>query len=254
MAYTTVIESRKESTGIRRINYTNMKKFLISLSLICLVIALQATHLTAQSVEDPDPLRFEKQIEEFRQWDLRNATPDSPVLFVGSSSIRLWRTASAFPDYPVINRGFGGSHLSDVLYYYDDLFGPYEPAVVVFYEGDNDVASGKPADQVLEDYNELISRLLSDHPDTQFIYLPIKPSPSRWHHWETMAEVNRRIKEINSEDPRLHYVDLATPMFGSDGIPDASLLLDDQLHLNEDGYEVWNRILEPELARISGAR
>src|SRR5690625_5705320 len=159
-----------------------MKKILTTLPLLWLFIALQTVQLTAQTVEDPDPLRFEKQIEEFRQWDLRNATPDSPVLFVGSSSIRLWRTASAFPDYPVINRGFGGSHLSDVLYYYDDLFGPYEPAVVVFYEGDNDVASGKPADQVLEDYNELISRLLSDHPDTQFIYLPIKPSPRSEEH------------------------------------------------------------------------
>ena len=98
---------------------------------------------------DPDPNRFAAEIKAFAEWDSRNAVPADPVLFVGSSSIRLWRTHESFPDLPVVNRGFGGSQVSDLLHFADRVVFPYKPSVIVFYAGDNDLAAGKSAQRGL---------------------------------------------------------------------------------------------------------
>lgn len=201
----------------------------------------------AQTVEDPDPLRFEEEIQNFREWDSKNSFPEDAILFVGSSSIRMWETADAFPGLPVINRGFGGSHFSDLLYYYDSLVLPYNPSVVVMYEGDNDVASGKNNDQVYEDYREFTDRLTSDFPDVKLVFVPIKPSSSRWDKWPQMKRANERIKNHIDQNENFYYVDMATPILGTDGTPDDSLFLDDQLHLNEKGYAKWNAVIGPVL-------
>lgn len=220
--------------------------FLLLFFVSCLTAAAQH-----DMVDDPDPLRFEEQIEQFKTWDKKNSFPSDAVLFVGSSSIRLWKTATAFPDIPVINRGFGGSHTSDVQYYYDAVIDKYDPALIVFYEGDNDIASDKPVEQVFDDYKQLVKRILSDHPDVDFLYIPIKPSSRRWDYWSKMSEVNQLIADYNSRDEQLHYVDLATPILKADGKPDDSLFLDDQLHLNKKGYEKWNEVMRPVLNKMA---
>lgn len=219
---------------------------------ICFVFIVQIllTLSVKAQTEAPDPLRFEEQIAAFEQWDLKNSYPEDAVLFVGSSSIRLWETAAAFPTLPVINRGFGGAVISDVQYYYEETIGKYDPAMIVFYTGDNDVSIGMSPEEVFSDYREIVERILNDHPAVTFVYVPIKPSSSRWNLWEKMVEVNRKVKEYNKQNGQLYYVDLATPLLGSDGRPDDSLFLDDQLHLNQKGYALWNRILRPELKRI----
>lgn len=217
-----------------------------------LIFGFLSESIIAQSVEDPDPLRFEEEVNRFEEFDSKNSFPEDAILFVGSSSIRLWKTAEAFPELPVINRGFGGSHFSDLHYYYDELVLPYDPSVVVLYEGDNDVASGKSNDQVFEDYLEFTDRLTSDFPDARLVFVPIKPSSSRWELWPQMKEANQRIKEQMSKNDQFYYVDLATPILGSDGTPDDSLFLDDLLHLNEDGYAKWNAAIRPVLEELMG--
>jgi hypothetical protein len=219
---------------------------LLILFLTCILLQIA----DAQSVEDPDPLRFEEEINRFEEFDIKNSFPEDAILFVGSSSIRMWKTAEAFPEMPVINRGFGGSHFSDLMHYYDELVLPYAPSVVVLYEGDNDVASGKSNDQVFEDYLEFTDRLMSDFPDVRLVFVPIKPSGSRWDLWPQMKEANQRIKEHMSENDQFYYVDLASPILGSDGTPDDSLFLDDLLHLNEDGYAKWNTAIRPTLEML----
>jgi lysophospholipase L1-like esterase len=219
---------------------------LLILFLTCILLQIA----DAQSVEDPDPLRFEEEINRFEEFDSKNSFPEDAILFVGSSSIRMWKTAEAFPEMPVINRGFGGSHFSDLMHYYDELVLPYAPSVVVLYEGDNDVASGKSNDQVFEDYLEFTDRLMSDFPDVRLVFVPIKPSGSRWDLWPQMKEANQRIKEHMSENDQFYYVDLASPILGSDGTPDDSLFLDDLLHLNEDGYAKWNTAIRPTLEML----
>jgi lysophospholipase L1-like esterase len=214
------------------------------------IIGFLSESIIAQSIDDPDPLRFEEEINRFEEFDSKNTFPEDAILFVGSSSIRMWKTAEAFPEMPVINRGFGGSHFSDLQYYYDELVLPYDPSAVVLYEGDNDVASGKSNDQVFEDYLEFTNRLSSDFPDARLVFVPIKPSSSRWELWPQMKEANQRIKDHMSENDRFYYVDLASPILGSDGTPDDSLFLDDLLHLNEDGYAKWNAAIRPTLEML----
>lgn len=218
--------------------------------LILLITSSSLKTADAQSVEDPDPLRFEEEVNEFEEFDSKNSFPEDAILFVGSSSIRMWKTAEAFPNLPVINRGFGGSHFSDLQYYYDKLVLPYNPSVVVLYEGDNDVASGKSNDQVFEDYLEFTDRLTSDFPDARLVFVPIKPSSSRWQLWLQMKQANQRIKDHMSENDQFYYVDLASPILGLDGTPDDSLFLDDLLHLNEDGYMKWNTAIQPTLEKL----
>ncbi|NBB75919.1 MAG: hypothetical protein GVY02_00950 [Bacteroidetes bacterium] len=224
---------------------------LLLSALLLLLWISSARHAHAQeTVEDPDPLRFGEEIEAFQEWDAKNSAPEDAILFVGSSSIRFWQTAEAFPQFPVINRGFGGSHFSDLIYYYDSLILPYDPSVVVLYEGDNDIASGKSAERVLNDYLQLTARLAEDFPDLKVVFVSIKPSSSRWEAWPEMREANRLIREEINRNPDHFYADLATPLLGEDGRPDGSLFLDDLLHLNELGYEKWNEAIQPLLEEL----
>lgn len=218
-----------------------MKSRFRTLAFLALYLILTSLSVNAQDRSDvPDPLRFEQEIRSFEQWDAKNSAPDQAVLFVGSSSIRFWNTAEAFPEYPVINRGFGGSHITDVLYYYNRLIGRFDPSLIVFYCGENDIYSGQSILHVFDDYLELLNRIESDFPDVHFLYASIKPSTSRIEHSEQFAEFNRKVEEYNQSNNKLHYIDLSSPLTTSNDRPDDSLFMDDRLHLNESGYELWN--------------
>jgi lysophospholipase L1-like esterase len=190
--------------------------------------------------DTPDPTRFEQEIDAFASWDAKNSSPDNALLFVGSSSIRFWDTAEAFQGYPVINRGFGGSHITDVLYYFDRVISRFDPSLIIFYCGENDIASGLDPDDVFDDYTELLARVGQAFPDADFLYVSIKPSNSRTEYSDAFDSFNRRVESYNETKHRLHYIDLASPLTMSDGQPDDSLFVDDRLHLNEEGYRQWN--------------
>jgi lysophospholipase L1-like esterase len=164
---------------------------------------------------------------------------------VGSSSIRLWPTRECFGEFSVINRGFGGSQISEVNYFAGRIVLPYKPEVIVFYAGDNDVAAGKDAQRVFEDYKKFVKLVHEKLPATRIIYVGIKPSRSRWSLWPVMNDANMMISDFSRKDDRLYYFDSATPLLGSDGKPNTALFLEDQLHLNEKGYEVWTKQLRP---------
>jgi lysophospholipase L1-like esterase len=215
---------------------------------IVLLLCWAAPDAVAQ-VADPDPTRFKAEVEAFREWDTKNAALANSVLFVGSSTIRLWPTAERFPDLPVINRGFGGSQISDVNHYVSDLVLKYRPAVVVFYAGDNDINAGKTPDRVAADYRTFVTRVLAARPDTRIIFLAIKPSVARWKLWATMQEANERIRAYSrSVGPQLTFVDVATPMLTSNGQTQPHLYVEDGLHMTAAGYEMWTRILAPIIA------
>jgi lysophospholipase L1-like esterase len=189
--------------------------------------------------------QWEKDIAAFEAWDAKNAWPRDAVLFVGSSSIRMWRTAESFPDLPVINRGFGGSQTADVVEFMDRIVIKYAPRLIVFYAGDNDISAGKSPQQVFRDYKAFVARVQEALPRTCIIYMAIKPSGSRWALWEKMAEANRLIKEYSVDDTRLFFVDGATPLLGAEGTPDEAFYVADQLHLSDAGYKVWTELLAP---------
>jgi len=198
---------------------------------------------------EADPERFAEEIRRFEEWDRKNSVPADAVLFVGSSSIRFWPTRECFPQHPVINRGFGGAYMSDVVHYARQIVIPYKPKVIVLYAGDNDVADGKRPEQVLSDFRDFVKLVRSELPKTRIVCLSIKPSPARWDHWLRMREANTLLRSACEFDQRLLYGDVATPMLDQDHQPKADLYVEDRLHLNEAGYEVWSRALAPLLER-----
>jgi lysophospholipase L1-like esterase len=213
---------------------------------ICLATLAPAR---AADAADPAPNRFAEQIETFVAWDSKNAVPAEPILFVGSSSIRMWKTRQSFPGLPVINRGFGGSHISDVVHFSDRIVLPYKPKLIVLYAGDNDIAGGKSAARVLCDYRRFVELVHADLPATRIIFITIKPSGRRWSLWPQMNEANDLVRSFSEKSGRLFFADLATPLIGDDGRPDDALFLGDRLHLNAQGYRAWTQALRPVIRR-----
>jgi lysophospholipase L1-like esterase len=220
-----------------------MKGLLVTVILACGCLAGPCAFADTQT---PDPGRFPEEIEAFVAWDSKNAVPDRPILFVGSSSIRLWKTAEAFPGKPVINRGFGGSELWDVLFYYDRVVRPYAPVQIFLYEGDNDIAGGKTPEQVLEDFVTFADRVETDFPGTELVFISVKPSRLRWDFWPQMQQANALVRAYTDQHAHLEYADLATVLLDDAGQP-KDVYLDDDLHLNERGYELWTQALAPYL-------
>ena len=200
----------------------------------------------AQDKPAEDPAgKWESTIRQFEQWDSKNTFPSNAVLFVGSSSIKMWSTRECFEGLAVINRGFGGSQISEVNYFAERIVLRYEPKVIVFYAGDNDVAAGKNARRVFDDYKKFVKLVHDELPGTPVIYVGIKPSGSRWSLWPVMNEANMMIKDFSEKNSRLFYFDSATPLLDSDGKPDPVFFLKDRLHLNDKGYEVWTKLIRP---------
>jgi lysophospholipase L1-like esterase len=197
----------------------------------------------------PDP--FANEIAAFENWDRQNAVPNNGVLFVGSSSIRLWQTAEAFPGLPVINRGFGGSTIAHVNHYFDRVVAKYEPRVIVFYSGDNDIASGKPPRRVFADLLSFVEETRERLPKARILVISIKPSIARQKMWPQMKDVNAQIEKLAGDDERVEYVDIATPMLAGKEVPAPSLFREDGLHLNAKGYSLWNKVLAPVLEKAA---
>lgn len=188
--------------------------------------------------------KWEAEIKKFEESDRQSPPAKGAVLFIGSSSIRLWQSlAEDFPGIRVINRGFGGSELADSIFYVDRIVIPYQPQMVVLYAGDNDLANGKTPQQVFEDYKAFVSRIQRKLPTTRIAFISIKPSPARAHLLQSMKEANQLIKAYAAADRRLVYIDVFTPMLGRDGRPRPELFGSDGLHLNKEGYSLWKSVI-----------
>jgi lysophospholipase L1-like esterase len=199
---------------------------------------------------DPAPAPFEQEIRAFEQADAKNPPPQNAVLFVGSSSIRLWKTlAEDFPDLTIINRGFGGSQVEDSVRYADRIVLSYRPKAIVFYAGDNDIAAGKSPQRVLADFKTFVEKVHTTLPGTPVLYIAVKPSIARWHLHGKIWLTNRLLREFADGHDKVDFVDVYTPALDSDGKPRADLLVEDRLHLNARGYELWTRTLRPQLDR-----
>lgn len=191
--------------------------------------------------------KWEKAIAAFEDADRANPPPKNGVVFVGSSSIRLWDVKNSFPDLPVINRGFGGSQIEDSAHFAERIVVPYAPRVIVFYAGDNDIASGKTPERVEADFQQFVKNVRAKLPEATILFLAIKPSPSRWKFYETQQQANARIRKVCESGPQLKYLDVVKPMLNDDGQPRDELFLKDRLHMNADGYRLWTEIVVPEL-------
>ena len=193
--------------------------------------------------------RWEKDIAAFEAKDAKSPPPKRAVLFVGSSSIRMWNLKESVPGVEVLNRGFGGSEVADSVRYAKRIVIPPAPRVVVLYAGDNDLANGKSPKRVLADFKEFVGVVSGALPKTKIVYIGVKPSIQRWKLIDKIREANRLIHDYITEQKsdKLAFVDVDKPMLDEDGKPRADLLLDDGLHLNEKGYELWAKLVRKEI-------
>lgn len=212
------------------------------------LILLFSVFFVLPEAHSQESARFENEIRQFEQADRKAAPRSGGILFVGSSSIRLWDLPQSFPHYPVLNRGFGGSEMSDLVRYMDRIVVPYRPRLVVIYEGDNDVASGKTPKDVFADFKKFSDKMADKLPVTQIVVLSIKPSPSRWDLYPQMEETNELIRRYCEQRARCHFVDVGSTLLGPDGRPDDRFFQKDGLHLNEQGYQQWAKVVEPFLS------
>jgi lysophospholipase L1-like esterase len=183
---------------------------------------------------------------EFARIDASSPSSDGSVLFVGSSSIRLWKTLEEdFPGVSPVNRGFGGSHISDSIVHFDRLVAPHNPRMIVLYAGTNDIASGKSPEEVAADFREFCTIVHKAKPGAEIAFISLQFAPSRWHLREKMAVTNAYITAYCAADPRKMFVDSNAVTMTPEGQPRPELYVDDQLHMNAAGYAVWTRLLRP---------
>lgn len=196
--------------------------------------------------------RWEREIQAFEAADRSAGFDKGKVMLYGSSSFRLWtNVAVQFPGVSIVNRGFGGSQLSDLNAFFERVVVPHAPRVLLIYGGDNDIASGKDAERVFQDFVTLVDKVRRDLPQTRVAFVAIKHSPSRLKDLEEQRLANRRVRRFAAQRRRVDFLEVATPLLNREGKPDPRYFLEDRLHLNGDGYEQWRRVLDPYLRRWS---
>jgi lysophospholipase L1-like esterase len=219
-------------------------------TLACWIVLSLSSMGWAQTPVVPGPERWESAIAKFAEQDKQAPPEKGKVLFAGSSTIVLSNPRSLFPELNPLNRGFGGSFVSDSVYFADRMILPYEPGVIVFHAGGNDIAAGKTPEAVCADFGALVRKVHAKLPKTRIIYVGLMGSLLRWQLWPQMAKANALIEEFCKGDDRLWYVDVWRYLRNDQNEPREELFLPDKLHLNPDGYRVWASVLSPVLTRM----
>jgi lysophospholipase L1-like esterase len=197
-----------------------------------------------------DPNAWEASLRRFEARERLQPAPANAILFTGSSSITLWSTlVQDMVPLPVLNRGFGGSRMADVVHYAERIVRPYHPRAIVLFAGTNDIADPKPAtaQQVFEGYLAFVKAIQEFQPGMPIYYISITPTPLRWKYWSIIQEANRLIQAHTATGPILHFIDITGAFLGPDGRPDRSLFRGDRLHPNARGYEKWTALIKPVL-------
>lgn len=227
---------------------TKRREFALVLSLIAITFFTSLTH--ADEVKK-GPERWKGSMSEFETRDKATPPQANTLLFVGSSSIRMWDLNTSWPETPAINNGFGGSTLADSIHYFDQLFKPYDPSAIILYAGDNDISNGLTPKEVVADFKTLAGKIKTQFPETPVIFIAIKPSQKRANLWPQMKEANDAIATVCQKDSDLHFADIARPMLKKGSPPPKEWFLDDGLHLSTMGYKRWTAIINRILAKAN---
>jgi len=214
------------------------------LRLICTLFF--ALTVSVCAAPDPNPERFAKEIDAFDAVDAKSPPEKGGIVFTGSSSIRLLDIPKVFPGVKALNRGFGGSHISEVNHYLERCVLRYEPSLVVFYCGGNDLWDKKTPEQVEEDFTEFRTRLFERLPEAKLIVLAVRPSPSRESIRAIEANMNERFRKAAEADQRITYLSGSWDRYlDKDGKAIPELFVADGLHMSDAGYAIWKEMLTP---------
>ena len=217
-----------------------MKKIFLAL---CVLIC---SSLFAQNTKPA----FWNDIQQFRKQDSIQPPPSNAILFVGSSSFTRWTDVqNYFPGYTIINRGFGGSTLVDVLRYEEDVIFKYNPKQILIYCGENDFASSDTITPttVFNRFKTLFSEIRTVYPKVPIAYISMKPSPSRWNLRDKFMTGNHLIENYLKKQKNAQFISVWKPMLGSDGKPKKEIFVEDNLHMNDKGYSIWQKAIKPYL-------
>lgn len=219
-----------------------------NLVLASCVVSSLISALIAQEKKAADPSRFEEAIKAYEATDKTNPPAEGAILFTGASSIRLWKTlAEDFPEHKVINRGFGGSQMSDNVHFADRIVTPYKPKLIVIQAGGNDINAGKSPEQVLADFKAYVEKVRAKLPNVRIAYMSINPSPARWSQIEKQKQANKLVKEYVTAGKNLDYIDIWDSVLGRDGQPRDELFVADKLHPSAEGYKIRTALVRPHL-------
>lgn len=187
-------------------------------------------------------------IQNFKKLDQENPPPKDAILLIGSSSFTKWTdVASYFPDKTIINRGFGGSRLTDLNDYADDLLNPYQPKQIIVYCGENDFADHKDlkAQVVVDRFKTFYKKIRARFPKIEVDYISIKYSPSRENLWPQMKEANKKIAAFMKKEPNAEFIDITKVMQDASGNVRKDLFVEDMLHMTPEGYRLWTSVMKP---------
>jgi lysophospholipase L1-like esterase len=212
-------------------------------SAICLALFVSAG-ATHQAPATAQADKWAKEMAAFEEQD-RSDPAIGGVVFVGSSSIRLWDLKKSFPGVPALNRGFGGSEIPDSVAHVNLLVIRHKPRIVVFYAGDNDIGAGRTPQQVFDDYKAFVEKIHAALPATKIAFIAIKPSILRWALVDKVRAANAIVREYAATDDRIGFVDVDGPMLGWDEKPRKDLFVADGLHMTPKGYELWTTLVRP---------
>lgn len=215
---------------------------------ITALFILAFNFLVAQNAEPP----FWNEIQAFKKHDSIHPQPKHAILFVGSSSFTKWTDIqNYFPGYTIINRGFGGSTLPDVIRYENDVIFKYMPRQIVIYCGENDLAASDTISSliVFKRFKKLFTDIRKQSPQTVVMYVSMKPSPSRWNLRNKMMAGNDLIKNYLKKQKHTAFISVWNQMLGPDGKPSNNLFIEDKLHMNAKGYAIWQKIIKPYLVQ-----
>lgn len=232
-----------------------MKKFLVGLLILIIMAASWLGFRLYQELGkrgSEDPLVWAADIAAFETEASDIPPPSNAVVFVGSSSIRLWDSlARDMAPVPVIQRGFGGAKLNDLVHYAERLVNVYEPSAVVVFAGSNDITPGdtKTPERLLASYQKFVARVRADSPQLPIFYIAITPSIRRWEVWPNAQAVNAVIEAYSQRTPGLFYIDTGAELMNAEGKPDSENYLFDGLHLSDRGYSVWTSLIRPRLLK-----
>jgi lysophospholipase L1-like esterase len=191
-----------------------------------------------------DPLRFEQEVEQINDKYADVPLGNDLILFTGSSSIKMWKDLQDyFPDHHIINSGFGGSQTNDLLHFADELIIRYQPKKIFVYEGDNDISAGKPIEEILDNTHELVEKIKKQLPGATIYLISAKPSISRWHLKDRYMDLNQQFMDYSQSHDHVEYVDVWTVMLDKEGNPKADIFLEDNLHMNKAGYDLWSEVV-----------
>tara|TARA_Y100000385_G_scaffold266566_1_gene301859 strand:+ start:8111 stop:8821 length:711 start_codon:yes stop_codon:yes gene_type:complete len=193
-----------------------------------------------------DPNRFEETIRAFEREDALNNPPENAIVLTGSSSIARWNDNAeiALAPLTVIPRGFGGSVMGDVLHYLDRVALVYKPRAILIYEGDNDTAYKLSEDLIVEQFEQIVAKVAQELPGTRIYVLAVKPSVSRLNVWDAAQSVSERFSAIAKSNPMVNYIDAATPFLDSNGNVMDDIFVEDNLHLNQMGNQIWGALIK----------